>query len=143
MSRYLHKVPDGLDAWNEWESLLGAESPDLLAILRVGAQLQAYLAAVEREALKAARGAGLTWAQLGEALGTTRQAVWQRATTWNETGPPSGKPRTGAHPLIDEDVLARLRELQSDGAARRDRIAGEMFDGATDVLKLRRPRPRG
>src|ERR1700728_1547133 len=92
-SRYLYKVAGG-DLWAEWESLLDARSPDLLAILRVGAQLQAYLAAVEREALKAPRGSGLTWEQLGDALGTTRQAVWQRATSWRDTPPASSTART-------------------------------------------------
>jgi len=31
-----------------WQGLLSAENPDLLAILKLGAQLQAYFAAVKR-----------------------------------------------------------------------------------------------
>lgn len=41
---------------------------------------KAYLA-VEgdfRETVAAARDAGLSWAQIGEALGVSRQAVWER-----------------------------------------------------------------
>ena len=114
-----------LNIWDEWEALLSAESPDLLGILKLGAQLQAYFAAVERETLKVARATGLTWAQLGEAVGTSRQAVWQRATT------PSGVPpryRSGPNPLLDEEKYAKLRESMKERAALRDRVAGEMFD---------------
>jgi hypothetical protein len=111
--------------WDEWEALLSAESPDLLGILKLGAQLQAYFAAVERETLKVARATGLTWAQLGDALGTSRQAVWQRATT---PGAVPAKRRSGPNPLLDDEKYTRLQKRTEELAARRDRVAGEMFD---------------
>ena len=123
--------------WERWQGLLSAKNPDLLAILKLGAQLQAYFAAVERETLQVARASGLTWAQLGEALGTSRQAVWQRATTRDAV---PRKPRSGPHPFLDEDQYAKLRSAMEEMTARRDQIAGEMFDlprGSKGVRKYR------
>ena len=123
--------------WERWQGLLSAENPDLLAILKLGAQLQAYFAAVKRETLQVARTTGLTWAQLGEALGTSRQAVWQRATSRDAV---SRKPRSGPHPFLDEDQYAKLRSAMEEMAARRDQMAGEMFDlprGSRVVRKYR------
>jgi hypothetical protein len=120
--------------WEEWEALLSAETPDLLGILKLGAQLQAYFATIERETLKVARATGLTWAQLGDALGTSRQAVWQRATTPNAV--PS-KHRSGPNPLLDDEKYARLRKLREELAARTDRVAGEMFDSRRDAKLVR------
>ena len=51
-----------MSIWEQWEGLLRAETPDLLAILKLGAQLQAYFAAVERE--DPSSGAS-KWAHLG------------------------------------------------------------------------------
>jgi len=113
------------NVWEEWDALLSAENPDVLAILKLGAQLQAYFAAVERETLKVARARGLTWAQLGEALGTSRQAVWQRATTPDAV---PRKRRSEPNPFLDDEKYANLRKAREELVARRDRIAGEMFD---------------
>jgi hypothetical protein len=114
-----------LSIWEQWEALLSAEEPDLLRILKLGAQLQEYFAAVERETLKVARATGLTWAQLGEAVGTSRQAVWQRSTS------PSAVTRRGAsgsNPLLADDRYAHLQKIREESAERRDRAAGAMFD---------------
>ncbi len=113
------------DSWERWQELIQAEEPDPLAILRLGAQFQAYFSTVESEALQAARAAGLTWAQLGEALGTSRQAVWQRATTWDAArrkDRPSERRRSG------EKSHDTLRRAQEDWAVRTDQLAAAMFD---------------
>jgi len=118
-------MADDPSVWGQWQALLSAENPDLLKILKLGAQLQAYFAAVERETLKVARATGVTWAQLGEALGTSRQAVWQRATS------PSAKartPRSGPSSPLDEEHYEQLRKVMEDVAVRRDQVAAEMFD---------------
>jgi hypothetical protein len=125
LSRILDRMDGDLNIWEEWDALLNAENPDLLGILKLGAQLQAYFATVERETLKVARATGLTWAQLGEALGTSRQAVWQRATTPDAV---PRKPRSGPHPFLDDDTYANLRKAREEMAVRRDQVAGEMFD---------------
>ena len=55
--------------WDQWQELLHSENPDLVAILKLGAQFQAYFSSIESETLQVARMAGLTWEQLGDALG--------------------------------------------------------------------------
>jgi hypothetical protein len=134
LSRILDRVDQERNIWDEWEALLSAENPDLLGILKLGAQLQAYFAAVERETLKVARATGLTWAQLGAALGTSRQAVWQRATTPDAVPP---KHRSGPNPLLDDEKYATHRKMREELAARRDRVAGEMFDSRRGAKLVR------
>jgi hypothetical protein len=114
------------DSWRRWQELIHAEDPDPLAILRLGAQFQAYFSTVEREALQAARADGVTWAQLGEALGTSRQAVWQRATTW-DAGRRTGHPSSRSY--SDEETHATLRRAREEWAVRTDQAATAMFDG--------------
>lgn len=46
-----------------------------------------HLASLEEEAVRAARGAGHSWEEVATALGTSRQAAWQR---WRR--PSSKKP---------------------------------------------------
>ncbi len=126
LSMYLDGVSEPPDSWGQWQELIHSDQPDLLAILKLGAQFQAYFATVESEALQAARMAGLTWAQLGEALGTSRQAVWQRATTWDSSGRHGG---TADRSRPDGGRLANLQKAQEDWARRRDQAAATMFDG--------------
>jgi hypothetical protein len=125
-SRYIDIMAMQEDSWGRWQELIHADDPDPLAILRLGAQFQAYFSTVEREALQAARGDGMTWAQLGEALGTSRQAVWQRATTW-DAGRRTGRPASGRY--SDEETHATLQRAREDWAVRTDRAAAAMFDG--------------
>jgi len=69
-------APD--NPWEEWRELLASESAEPLDVLGALARFQRYFAAIEVEAIKAARARGDTWDEIGRALGTTRQAVWQR-----------------------------------------------------------------
>jgi hypothetical protein len=119
-------MENGSNLWNEWQELLQAENPDLLRILMLGAQFQAYFATIENETLQAARAAGVTWDQLGNALGTSRQAVWQRATTWD---PSRGKARPRAGSRVRDERLTHLRRAQEVWAEKRDKAAAAMFDG--------------
>jgi hypothetical protein len=119
-------MENGSNLWNEWQELLQAENPDLLRILTLGAQFQAYFATIENETLQAARAAGVTWDQLGNALGTSRQAVWQRATTWD---PSRGNARPRAGSRVSDERLAHLRRAQEVWAEKRDTAAAAMFDG--------------
>jgi hypothetical protein len=61
-----------------WHQVITDPGARPLEVLRTSAQYQGFFAAVEREAIKAAKAEGATWEQIGEALGITRQAVWQR-----------------------------------------------------------------
>ena len=67
-----------MSAWDEWDRLLAEPTPDPLAVIRLAAQYQRYLDAVQMKAVPAARARGHTWEEIGEAIGTSRQAVWQR-----------------------------------------------------------------
>jgi hypothetical protein len=121
LSRYIDKMPDRSNMWDEWLELIHSDNPDLLEILKLGAQFQAYFSTIESETLQAARTAGMTWAQLGDAVGTSRQAVWQRATTWDAS-------RRRDRPT--DRKLANLKKAQEGWAQRRDQAASAMFDGA-------------
>jgi hypothetical protein len=113
--------------WDQWLELIRSDTPDLLEILKLGAQFQAYFSTIESETLQAARTAGMTWAQLGDALGTSRQAVWQRATTWDAS---RRRERSTNRSRPGDGRLANLKKAQEDWAQRRDQAASAMFDGA-------------
>lgn len=49
----------------------------LSAIIHIEAQIE-QLKRRERELVRAARAEGCTWKQIGEALGVSKQAVWER-----------------------------------------------------------------
>ena len=136
LSRYVDRMEEGPNIWDQWQELLHSETPDLLQILRLGAQFQAYFSTIESETLQAARTAGMTWAQLGEALGTSRQAVWQRATTWDASRhkqrTATGRARHG------EEILADFHKAQEGWADRRDQAASAMFDSPPGSMTFRK-----
>jgi hypothetical protein len=77
-----------MGAWDQWDELLAQSAPDPLEVLTLAAQYDRYLNAIMSRAVPAARSAGYTWEQIGGAVGTSRQAVWQRyRTAWKETVP--------------------------------------------------------
>jgi hypothetical protein len=131
-------MEEGPNAWDGWQELLHSENPDLLEILRLGAQFQAYFSTIESETLQAARTAGMTWAQLGEALGTSRQAVWQRATTWDAS---RHKQRSAGRAHLGEEILADFRKAQEGWADRRDKAASAMFDSSPGSVTFRKLPP--
>jgi hypothetical protein len=65
--------------WARWESLRTEPDPDPIEILGAVASFQRYFKAIEREAIQAARAQGRTWNEIGNAVGKTRQAVWESA----------------------------------------------------------------
>jgi hypothetical protein len=65
--------------WERWESLRTKQDPDPIEILEAVASFQRYFKAIEREAIQAARAQGRTWNEIGNAVGKTRQAVWESA----------------------------------------------------------------
>jgi hypothetical protein len=77
-----------MGAWDQWDELLAESEPDPLEVLKLAAQYDRYLNAIMARAVPAAKSAGYTWEQIGSAVGTSRQAVWQRyRTAWRETVP--------------------------------------------------------
>jgi hypothetical protein len=78
------RILAGMDSaegfWGAWERILENRDPDPLQVLRAAAAFANYFEAVERDGIAFARAKGHTWAQIAEALGSSRQAVWQRAS---------------------------------------------------------------
>jgi hypothetical protein len=70
-----------LSAWEAWDRLIHARDANPLEVLRSASQFQRYFDAVQGAAAKAARAAGQTWDEIGQALGVTRQAAWERFAT--------------------------------------------------------------
>lgn len=65
-------------AWDAWERLIRSSDPDPMEVIRLAGTYQRYLFEVQDKAVRAARAQGRTWEEIGEAVGTTRQAAWQR-----------------------------------------------------------------
>ncbi len=70
-----------LAAWEAWDRLIHGREPNPLEVLRAASQFQRYFDAVQGAAAKAARTEGCTWDEIGQALGVSRQAAWERFTT--------------------------------------------------------------
>jgi len=67
-----------MSAWDQWEDVIRRPDPDPLEVLRAAGMYQRYLFEVQDKAVKAARAQGHTWEEIAHAVGTTRQAAWQR-----------------------------------------------------------------
>ena len=66
------------EAWDSWERMIRSSDPDPMEVIRLAGTYQRYLFEVQDKAVCAARSQGRTWEEIGEAVGTTRQAAWQR-----------------------------------------------------------------
>ncbi len=67
-----------MSAWDQWDDVIRRPDPDPLEVLRAAGMYQRYLFEVQDKAVKAARAQGHTWEEIAQAVGTTRQAAWQR-----------------------------------------------------------------
>jgi hypothetical protein len=65
--------------WEAWERIRADSDPDPLEVLRVSASFSRYFDTAQKEAISFARSSGLSWEQIAESLGQSRQAIWQRA----------------------------------------------------------------
>jgi hypothetical protein len=70
-----------LSAWQAWDRLIHGRGADPLDVLGAASQFQRYFDAVQRAAVNAARGEGHTWDEIGQSLGVSRQAAWERFAT--------------------------------------------------------------
>ncbi len=96
------------ESWDRWESLRSSSEPDPVEVLETVAKFQRYFKEVERQAIHAARAKGKTWKEIGGALGRTRQAIWQRATSTE----PEGNTAENLRRAI-EDGWSRTAEVRS------------------------------
>jgi hypothetical protein len=81
LSRHPDIMSKDLSAWEAWDQLIHRRDANPLEVLRGASQFQRYFDAVQGAAAKAARGEGSTWDEIGQALGVTRQAAWERFAT--------------------------------------------------------------
>lgn len=65
--------------WEVWERIRRSADPDPLEVLRVTTAFTSYFQSAQKEAISFARAAGLSWEQIAESLGQSRQRLWQRA----------------------------------------------------------------
>ena len=72
--------------WEAWERIRTSADPDPLEVLRVAAAFSRYFDAAQKEAIWFPRLAGLSWEQIAESLGQSRQALWQRAVRRGPAG---------------------------------------------------------
>lgn len=64
------------------QPLSRAEALELLALSEVIARKAGY---GRQLAIRTARGTGASWAQIGQALGTSRQSAWEAHNRWIDT----------------------------------------------------------
>jgi hypothetical protein len=90
-------------------TLTREEALEMLALSEVVARKVGY----GRQAMvRAARGAGASWTQIGSALGSTKQAAWEAHNRWIEEQSRQHD-RTG-YEGFDSDAAAAAREIAGD-----------------------------
>jgi hypothetical protein len=93
------------DAWDNWERLRQDPETDPIEVLRTISAFQKYFATIEKEAVKVARSQNRTWQEIGGALGRSRQAVWQRASSRKDESK-----KTADRPGHDSEAIVRRIE---------------------------------
>ncbi|WP_382304428.1 DUF3887 domain-containing protein [Herbiconiux sp. UC225_62] len=102
-----------------------SDSDEPAGAIRYALQIQAAADDVVRAVVQQARERGVTWQTIGDALGVSRQAAFQRYG--KPIDPRTGEPMNTT-PLSDAAVLAR--SVVDDLAAGRWELVTERFDGA-------------
>jgi hypothetical protein len=101
----------GADPFVQGPALRRNEALELLALGQVIARKAAY---GQQRAVLGARAAGASWAQIGTALGVSRQSAWEAHMRWLDSQ--ARRPDDPGHEGLDEAELTRLREV-AGGAA--------------------------
>jgi hypothetical protein len=116
-----------------WESSTGASSPRPpgLDAVRLASELAAAAAAALRLSVDQARSAGRTWQELGDVLGVSRQATFQRF------GHPVEDPRT--REIMSEAMLlgaaGKATQLMIDWIDERyDQVTAEFSDAVAERM---------
>jgi hypothetical protein len=65
--------------WEAWERIRASSDPDPIEVLRIATAFSRYFETAQKEAISFARSSGLSWEQIAESVGQSRQALWQRA----------------------------------------------------------------
>ena len=67
--------------WEAWERIRASSDPIRLKCFGLQQPSAATSRRLKKEAILFARSSGLTWEQIAESLGKSRQAIWQRGKT--------------------------------------------------------------
>lgn len=86
--------------------LSGAEVLELLALSEVVIRKAGY---GRQTMVRSARAAGASWAQIGAALGTTKQAAWEAHNRWIEDQ--AGQHDRTGYSGLDASQVAEARDL--------------------------------
>lgn len=62
----------------QWQRLIETDDADPLEVLRTVGTYQRYLDAIEKQAVRTARGLGRTWEEVAGAMGVKRQSAWAK-----------------------------------------------------------------
>jgi hypothetical protein len=71
-------MPADENEWEQWENAIAHIEDDPLQVIRTAAMFERYFDAAKSEAVKVARGSGLSWEEISAALGVAKQSAWQR-----------------------------------------------------------------
>ena len=105
-------VRDAVASAGPGEQASGLDQQEALELLALGEVIARKAAYGRQLAVRSARGAGASWAQIGQALGTTKQSAWEAHSRWiDEQAAQRG--RTGCVGL-DEGEVAAARDLAGD-----------------------------
>lgn len=114
-----------------WESPTGAGSPTPgLEAVRIANELAATAAVALRLSVDSARAAGRTWQELGDVLGVSRQAAFQRFG--HPVDPRTGEPMSSA---LLPGAAEKATQLLIDWIeARYDRVAADFSDAVAEKM---------
>lgn len=82
------------DAPRQWQRIIESDDADPLEVLRTVGTYQRYLDALEKAAVRTARGMGRSWDEVAGALGVRRQSAWAK----------HGRPRTRGAGQVEVQV---------------------------------------
>jgi len=116
-----------MSVWDQWEAVIRRPDPDPLEVLRAAGMYQRYLFEIQDKAVKAARAQGHTWEEIAQAVGTTRQAAWQRYGSVAPAPPSKDDVRTWLDAAQATVHLGALHALMArgHGTVHIDRERGE------------------
>ena len=90
------------------------DRPEALELLALGEVIARKAGQGRQLTVRTARGAGASWADIGQALGTTRQSAWEAHRRWID-GQAAQRGAVGEIGF-DEDDAAAARALAGDSA---------------------------
>src|SRR5437899_13003470 len=89
--------------WERWERIVKDKNADPLEVLTVSTMYQRYFDAVQREAVRVARAAGRSWAEIADAVGIAKQSAWEK---WKDVS----VERADLQQQVDERVARERRQ---------------------------------